>query len=98
MNRWYHEQNVIIDHIPLGLLQNTILSSSSPKAEVLVVDHSCDNIRVVSRRVNNKSSSIILALRMVINRFDTKLFANFRNTCNSIAQKQFRSVEQSTFH
>ena len=77
----------MIDHIPLGLLKNTILSSSSPKAEVFVVDHSCDNIRVVSRRVNNKSSSIILALRMVINRFDTKLFANFGNTCNSIAQK-----------
>jgi len=73
MNCRYHEQNVIIDHIPLCFLKNTILPSSSPKAEVFVVDHTCDNIRVVTRRVNNKPSLIVSDLRMVIHRFETKL-------------------------
>src|SRR6516164_1057032 len=84
MNCWYHEQNVIIDHVSLSFLKNTILSSSSPEAEVFVIDHSCDNIRVVARRVNDEPGSIIPDLRMMINRFDTKLFRNFRNTLNSI--------------
>src|SRR6516162_9789686 len=96
MNCWYHEHNVIIDHRALSFLKNTILSSSSLKAEVFVIDHSCDNIRVVACRVNDKRSPVFFALRMVINRLDRELFADFSTTRDPISSPYSSSTYKTT--